>query len=94
MDDRRRGAGTGGATGGGGRRPARPGPAVEERGKRASFDPDSGEVHGSGSGAGGGGNRREDYDSDPMAGAGAEPEGAPRRADRAAKRPVDKDEGI
>src|SRR3546814_9941848 len=34
-----------------------------ERGKRASFDPKSGEVHGSGSGAGGGGNPREDYDS-------------------------------
>ena len=48
-----------------------------ERGKPASFDPASGEVHGSGSGAGGGGNRFEDYDSDSQAGAGAEPEGGP-----------------
>lgn len=63
-----------------------------ERGQRASFDPKSGEVHGSGSGAGGGGNRREDYDSDPMAGAGAEPEGAPRPIDKAVRRPIDKDE--
>ena len=66
----------------------------DERGKRASFDRKTGEVQGSGSGAGGGGNPREDYDSDPMAGAGAEPEGGPRRAGRAAKRPVDKDEGV
>lgn len=41
-----------------------------ERGKRASFDPQSGAVHGSGSGAGGSGNPDEDYDSDPMAGGG------------------------
>ena len=66
----------------------------DERGKRASFDRKSGEVHGSGSGSGGGGNPREDYDSDPMAGAGAEPEGGPRSVGRAAKRPIDKDEGI
>ncbi|HWH17273.1 MAG TPA: hypothetical protein VNT77_02915 [Allosphingosinicella sp.] len=66
----------------------------DERGKRATFDPDSGEVHGSGSGAGGGGNRDEDYDSDPMAGAGAEPEGGPRPAHKAVDRPIDKDEGI
>lgn len=66
---------------------------TSERGERASFNPKSGEVHGSGSGAGGGGNPREDYDSDPMAGAGAEPEGGPRSADKAAPRPIDKDEG-
>jgi len=66
---------------------------TSERGERASFDPKSGEVHGSGSGAGGGGNPREDYDSDPMAGGGAEPEGGPRPADKAVKRPIDKDEG-
>ena len=48
-----------------------------ERGKRASFDRRTGEVHGSGSGAGGEGNPHEDHDSDPMAGAGAEPDGAP-----------------
>ncbi len=51
-----------------------------ERGKRASFDRRTGEVHGSGSGAGGEGNPDEDYDSDPVAGAGAEPGGAPRPA--------------
>ncbi len=49
-----------------------------ERGRPASFDPVSGEVHGSGSGAGGGGNPDEDYDRDPMAGAGAEPPHGPR----------------
>lgn len=65
-----------------------------ERGKRATFDPESGEVHGSGSGAGGGGNPDEDYDSDPMAGSGDEPEGGPRPADEAVDRPIDKDEGI
>ncbi|HEY0111972.1 MAG TPA: hypothetical protein VGB59_02340 [Allosphingosinicella sp.] len=68
-------------------------PREPERGKPASFDPDSGEVHGSGSGAGGG-NAGEDYDGDPMAGAGHEPSGAPRPADRADRRPVDPDEGI
>lgn len=41
-----------------------------ERGDKASFDPDSGAVHGSGSGAGGGGNPNEDYDRDPQAGSG------------------------
>jgi hypothetical protein len=48
-----------------------------ERGKRASFNPATGEVHGSGSGAGGGGNPDEDHDKDPMAGGGAEPEHGP-----------------
>ena len=47
-----------------------------ERGKRASFDRTTGEVHGSGAGAGGG-NPAEDYDSDPNSGAGAEPAGGP-----------------
>ena len=65
-----------------------------ERGKPATFDRKSGEVHGSGSGAGGGGNPREDYDSDSMAGAGAEPEGGPKGADKAVSRPIDRDEGI
>ena|SRR5687768_3437392 len=50
-----------------------------ERGKPGSFDPATGEVHGSGSGAGGG-NPGEDHDPDPMAGSGAEPEGGPRPA--------------
>lgn len=40
-----------------------------EAGRRAFFDPNTGEVHGSGSGAGGG-NPGEDYDSDPQAGDG------------------------
>jgi hypothetical protein len=38
-----------------------------EAGRRAFFDPKTGEVHGSGSGAGGG-NPGEDYDSDAPAG--------------------------
>src|SRR5688500_13231624 len=42
-----------------------------ERGKPATFDRRTGEVHGSGSGAGGGGSPAEDYDQDPMAGSGA-----------------------
>ena len=65
-----------------------------ERGKRATFDPESGEVHGSGSGAGGEGNRDEDYDKDPMAGAGAEPLKGPRPISEAAHRPIDRDEGV
>jgi hypothetical protein len=52
-----------------------------ERGKPASFDPKSGEVHGSGSGAGGGGNPDEDYDQDPIAGGGAEPPHGPGARD-------------
>lgn len=40
-----------------------------DAGRRASFDPKTGEVHGSGAGAGGG-NPGEDYDSDPAAGDG------------------------
>lgn len=65
-----------------------------ERGRPASFDRRSGEVHGSGSGAGGGGNPAEDYDQDPMAGAGAEPAHGSRAAGAAGARPVDPDEGI
>ena len=64
-----------------------------ERGKPASFDPESGEVHGSGSGAGGGGNPNEDYDKDPMAGAGKDHPGKPRPASQGADRPIDPDEG-
>ena len=40
-----------------------------ENGKRASFDPRTGEVHGSGTGAGGG-HRGEDFDSDSQSGDG------------------------
>ncbi|MGA9582606.1 MAG: hypothetical protein WBR13_11635 [Allosphingosinicella sp.] len=67
-----------------------------ERGSPATFDPRTGEVHGSGSGAGGGGggNRGEDYDQDPMAGSGAEPPHGPRTAGEAKDRPVDPDEGV
>ena len=65
-----------------------------ERGERASFDPKSGEVHGSGSGAGSGGNPGEDHDKDPMAGGGRMPAGGPRSADDAADRPIDPDEGV
>jgi len=61
-----------------------------ERGKRASFDRRTGEVHGSGSGAGGGGNPGEDYDSDSAAGAGAEPAGGPRPAGEAEEGPRDR----
>jgi hypothetical protein len=65
-----------------------------ERGRPATFDPGTGEVHGSGSGAGGGGNAQEDYDQDPMAGAGAEPPNGPPQALEAEDRPVDPDEGV
>lgn len=65
-----------------------------ERGKPASFDRRTGEVHGSGSGAGGGGNPDEDYDQDPENGSGKDPVGRPRPARDAAVRPVDPDEGI
>ena len=65
-----------------------------ERGKRASFDPETGEVHGSGSGAGGSGNRQEDYDEDPIAGGGDLPLGGPRPAREGADRPIDPDEGV
>ena len=64
-----------------------------ERARRASFDPATGEVHGSGSGAGGGGNPREDYDSDAAGGGGAEPQGGPRTVDEATRRPRDKHQG-
>ena len=65
-----------------------------ERGKPATFDPKSGEVHGSGSGAGGGGNPREDHDGDPMGGAGHEPSGDSRPESRGVDRPIDPDEGV
>ena len=65
-------------------------PEESERGKRASFDKASGEVHGSGSGAGGSGNPREDYDNDPMAGAGAKPDGGPTPIDQAERVPEDR----
>lgn len=65
-----------------------------ERGEPATFDPQSGEVHGSGSGAGANGNPNEDYDGDPMGGGGKDPAGGPRRISEAEDRPIDPDEGI
>jgi hypothetical protein len=68
-------------------------PGESERGKRASFDPQRGEVHGSGSGAGGGGNPAEDFDPDPMAGGGADPRGGPTPADAAERPSRDRHQG-
>ena len=65
-----------------------------ERGKPATFDRKSGEVHGSGSGAGGGGNPNEDHDADPMAGGGNDSPGGPRPRSEGIDRPTDPDEGI
>lgn len=70
------------------------GPDESERGRPATFDPKSGEVHGSGSGSGGGGNPHEDFDSDASAGAGEEPVHGARPIDRAVERPIDPDEGV
>ncbi|HEV2865402.1 MAG TPA: hypothetical protein VGX37_02725 [Allosphingosinicella sp.] len=64
-----------------------------ERGKPATFDRRTGEVHGSGSGTGGGGNPNEDYDADPMAGAGAAPAAAPRPEEEAEHGPPDRLDG-
>jgi hypothetical protein len=69
-------------------------PEESERGHRASFDPRTGEVHGSGSGAGGGGNPAEDFDSDAVGGGGQEPEHGARDIDHAVDRPIDRDENI
>ena len=83
------------STGGGSREDRVPGAGRgDERGERGTYDPDSGEVHGSGSGAGGGGNLGEDYDKDAQAGARVPPAGAPRDIDHADRRPVDPDEGV
>jgi hypothetical protein len=69
------------------------GSRADERGKPASFDRRTGEVHGSGSGAGGG-NPREDFDSDPTAGAGQQAPHGARPIERAVERPIDPDEGV
>jgi hypothetical protein len=66
----------------------------KERGKPASFDRKTGEVHGSGSGAGGGGNADEDYDQDPENGSGKEDFGRPRQFEKGVERPIDPDEGV
>lgn len=83
-----------GTTGGGSREGAAAARAAGTRGERGTYDPDSGEVHGSGSGAGGGGNIAEDYDKDSTAGARHPPAGAPRDIDHGDTRPVDPDEGV
>lgn len=59
-----------------------------ERGRRASVDRRTGEVHGSGSGAGGSGNPREDYGSKAeQGGGGLKAAGGPKPIDRAEQRP-------
>jgi hypothetical protein len=54
---------------------------TRERGRRASVDRASGEVHGAGSGTGGD-DDREDYDDDPQAGGGSDPIAGPSGPDR------------
>jgi hypothetical protein len=68
-------------------------PDQSERGRRASFDRKTGEVHGSGSGAGGAGNPAEDYDGDSAAGSAAEPAGGPRPAGEAEQAARDRRQG-
>jgi hypothetical protein len=65
-----------------------------ERGKPASFDPVSGEVHGSGAGAGANANPGEDYDDDSISGHGNDQVGGPRPREQGVDRPIDADEGI
>lgn len=65
-----------------------------ERGERASFDPRSGEVHGSGAGAGANAKAGEDYDAGPIAGEGRDQAGGPRPRSRGIDRTIDPDEGI
>jgi hypothetical protein len=65
-----------------------------ERGKRAGFDPVTGEVHGSGSGAGANAGKAEDFDDDPTSGGGDDQVGAPRARARGVERSIDPDEGI
>ena len=50
-----------------------------ERGQPASFDRQTGEVHGSGSNAGGGGTAGEDYDQDSAGGSTKPPVQAPQK---------------
>jgi hypothetical protein len=65
-----------------------------ERGKRASFDPATGEVHGSGAGAGANANPGEDYDNDPIGGDGDDQIGGPRPRSAETDRANDSDEGL
>ncbi len=73
---------------------SRPGTNKIERGKRASFDPATGEVHGSGAGAGANANPGEDYDLDSAAGDGDDQTGGPRARSRGIDRSTDPDEGV
>ena len=69
-------------------------PEESERGKRASIDRQTGEVHGSGSGAGGNGNPHEDYDSQAyQGGGGRKAVGGPKPIDRAERRPTHEEGG-
>ena len=65
-----------------------------ERGKPASFDPKTGEVHGSGAGAGANANPGEDYGNDSIAGDGDDQIGGPRPKSAGTNRPIDPDEGV
>ena len=71
----------------------RPGSDKIERGKRAGFDPVSGEVHGSGAGAGANSNPGEEYDARSVAGDGDDQSGGPRPRSQGIDRPIDPDEG-
>lgn len=79
--------------GGGAQAQHPPRPAASERGERGTYDPQSGEVHGSGSGTGSGGNPREDYDSDTAATARDDRPGKPISIGEAERRPEDKFQG-
>ena len=65
-----------------------------ERGKRASFDRATGEVHGSGAGAGANANPGEDYDNDSIAGDGDDQIGGPWPRSAGNDRPTTSDEGV
>lgn len=69
-------------------------PASErERGKRASVDRKTGEVHGSGSGAGGSGTPGEDYDPHAYQGGGRKAVGGPKPIGEAERRPTAEEGG-
>ena len=65
----------------------------DERGERASFDPKSGEVHGSGAGAGANANPGEDYNEDRVGGNVRDQSGGPRPRSKGIDRPTDREEG-
>lgn len=64
-------------------------PSERERGKPASIDRQTGEVHGSGSGAGGNGTPGEDYDNHPyQGGGGRKAMGGPKPIGEGERRPT------